>query len=81
MLLRIKKIIIFQLLMLGWEDKHYVFQCLFHLDIINGKIWIHWNDTDLLIEDELVKKGVPPKEIVLGLRSPASRENTDFAVA
>lgn len=71
----------FQLLMLGWENDHYVFQCLFHLDIINGKIWVQWNDTDFPIEQELIKRDVPAGDIVLGLKHPKRRENTGFAAA
>jgi len=69
----------FQLLMQGWESENYIFQCLFHLDIINEKIWIQWNDTDFPIEEELLKYGVTSDEIVLGLKHPKFRTYTDFA--
>ena len=71
----------FQLLMQGWRDKDYTFQCLIHLDIINEKIWIQWNNTTCEIGIELLKKGVAADEIVLGLKSPEFRTYTDFAVA
>ena len=71
----------FQLLMLGWHQKQYTFQCLFHLDIIDNKIWIQWNDTDFPIEEELMKRGVLAQEIVLGLKHPNKRALTDFAIA
>ena len=71
----------FQLLMLGWEDDQYIFQCLFHLDIIDNKIWIQWNETDFPIENELIKRGVAADEIVLGLKHPKRRQYSDFAVA
>ena len=67
--------------MQGWRDKDYTFQCLFHLDIIDEKIWIQWNNTACEIEIELLKKGVAADEIVIGLKSPAFRKYTDFAVA
>ena len=69
----------YQLLMLGWEDEDYTFQCLFHLDIKDGKVWIQWNDTDLPIEQELLRKGVPASQIVLGLKHPEYRQYSDFA--
>lgn len=71
----------FQLLMLGWREDDYIFQCLFHIDIKQDKIWIQWNTTEHPIEEELVKKGIPPSEIVLGLKHPDYRQYTDFAVA
>ena len=71
----------FQRLMQGWRDKDYTFQSLIHLDIINEKIWIQWNNTACEIEIELLKKGVAANEIVLGVKSPEFRTYTDFAVA
>lgn len=71
----------FQLLMQGWDEEQYIFQCLFHLDIINHKIWIQWNDTDFPIEEELLKFGVSKDEIVIGVKHPNFRGITDFAIA
>ena len=70
----------FQLLMLGWDENNYIFQCLFHLDIIDSKIWIQWNDTAIPIEQELIKRGVSPNEVVLGLKHPKMRKFSDFAI-
>lgn len=69
----------FQLLMQGWDEDDYIFQCLFHLDIINNQIWIQYNSTDFPIEDELIKLGVKPNEIVLGLQHPRFREILEAA--
>lgn len=55
-------------------------QCVFHLDIIDDKIWIQYNGTDLLIAEALNKEGIPNTEIVLGLKHPLIRPYTDFAV-
>lgn len=71
----------YQLLMLGWQGDDYIFQCLLHLDIREEKIWVQWNDTDTAIEEELVKRGVPTTDIVLGLKHPEIRPYTDFAAA
>lgn len=71
----------FQLLMQGWQEDSYTFQCLFHLDIIDGKIWIQWNDTDYSIEEELLKQGVKANEIVIGVNHPKLRKYSDFALA
>ena len=71
----------YQLLMLGWQGEDYTFQSLLHIDIKQGKIWIQWNATEYPLEEELVKKGISPSEIVLGLKHPDYRQYTDFAVA
>lgn len=71
----------YQLLMLGWQDDDYVFQCLLHIDIKKEKIWIQWNDTEYPIGEDLVKRGVPASAIVLGMKHPDYRQYTDFAIA
>lgn len=70
----------YQLLMQGWEGDRYTFQCLLHFDIIDGKVWIQWNDTELPAEQELLKAGLRPEEIVIGNRHPETRKFGAFAV-
>ncbi|MEC4818875.1 MAG: XisI protein [Scytonema sp. PMC 1069.18] len=55
--------------------------CLILIDIIDGKLWIQRDGTEEGIAAELLRAGVPKERIVLGFRSPESREDTEFAVA
>ena len=73
----------FQLVRLGWANGTYHHFLLFHLDIKpdTGKIWIQQNNTEFLIGEALINKGVERMDIVLGFRSAQMRENTAFAVA
>lgn len=72
----------YQLVMLGWQDgKRYVHTLAFHIDIINGKVWIQQNNTEALIADELVAAGVQKNDIILGFIAPEARQYTGFAVA
>ena len=72
----------YQLLMVGWRDStHYIHTTAFHFAIIEGKIWIHQNNTEALIADELVERGVSKSDIVLGFIAPEVRAYTGFAVA
>ena len=71
----------FQLLLKGWKGYQQVFKIAFHIDIIENKIWIQQNNTEFRIADELIEKGVPKTDIVLGFISPKERIYTDFAVA
>ncbi|MEG3931967.1 MULTISPECIES: XisI protein [unclassified Microcoleus] len=66
---------------LGWDGHRRVYNCVFHLDIKNGKIWIQRNQTDRQIAEELVEMGVPKEDIVLGLQPTYAREHTGFGVA
>ena len=69
------------LIILGRENKHYQHGCLIHIDIIDEKIWIQRDGTEVGVANELVEVGVPKKQIVLGFKSPELRKDTEFAVA
>jgi hypothetical protein len=71
----------YQLLHLGWQNQKRTFGVSIHIDIKNDKIWIQQNSTDIDIAGELVKRGVPTTDIVLGLQSPSVRKYTEFAEA
>ncbi|MEN0051948.1 MAG: XisI protein [Bacteroidota bacterium] len=70
----------YQLMRIGWGKSHFHYSCLFHFQIRNSKIWILNNDTEELVGDELVKKGVKKEEIVFAFHDPAVRQFTEFAV-
>ena len=71
----------FQLLLRGWKGYQQIFRIAFHIDIIENKVWIQQNNTEFRIADELIEKGIPKTDIVLGFISPKERAYTDFAVA
>jgi hypothetical protein len=71
----------YQLLSIGWHNNRYVYTVAFHFDIINDKIWIQQNNTDVLIADELIDKGVSRSDIVLGFVPEKARSLEGFAVA
>ncbi|MGK7889460.1 MAG: XisI protein [Leptolyngbyaceae cyanobacterium] len=70
----------YQVVHVGWSNKHRVYGCILHLDIKDGKIWIQHDGTEGGIANELVAHGVPKQDIVLGFQSPFKRQFTDFAV-
>jgi hypothetical protein len=51
-----------------------------HLDIIDGKIWIQQDGTEIGTANELVELGVSKQDIVLGFDPPNLRQYTDFAM-
>ncbi len=72
----------YQLMSYGWQDgKRYIHNIAFHLELIGDKIWIHQNNTEAMIADELMEKGVSRKDIVLGFIPDKDRIYTGFAVA
>ncbi|NJK35989.1 MAG: XisI protein [Oscillatoriales cyanobacterium SM2_2_1] len=71
----------YQVVNIGWDGYRRVHGCVLHLDIIDGKIWVQHNATEMRIGHELVAMGVPKEEIILGFQAPQFREYTEFGVA
>ena len=70
----------YQLLQLGWRDElKRILHIIAHVDIIDGKIWVQRDFTEPSIADQLLAKGVPNTDIVLGFHPPYKRSYTDFA--
>ncbi len=72
----------FQLVRIGWQDGERIESILLHFDIKpDGKIWIQTNWTNGRVAEDLLLRGVPKSDIVLGLHPPEYRQYTEFAVA
>ncbi len=71
----------YQVMTIGWEGKKFIHDCPMRMDIINGKIWIQQNMTEIDLGKELVEMGVPKSDIVIGFFSPKMREYSEYAVA
>lgn len=60
----------YQLVRMGWyQDKH-VHYAVFHFDIVDDKVWIQQNRTDVKIDKNLIEAGIAPKDIVSGMLHP-----------
>ena len=66
---------------IGWDGEMPVRDCIFHLDIISGKIWVQEDNSDLDIASVLLEEGVPKSDIVLGFQSPLMRQHSMYAAA
>ena len=64
----------YQLVRMGWYNDKHVHYTVFHFDIIDNKIWIQENHTDVKIEEELIEAGISRREIISGLQHPTIRE-------
>ena len=69
----------YHLLSMGWHKNGFTYQTTFHFDIIGQQIWIQQNNTDVMIADELMEKGVLKDDIVLGFSAPTMRQYSGFA--
>jgi XisI protein len=70
----------YQLLRVGWEQKHRVYGCVMHFDIRDGKIWLQWNSADADIGQELMDMGISKEDLVIGFHPPHLRQYSDYAV-
>jgi hypothetical protein len=64
----------------GWDNGRRIYGCIMHFDIIDEKIWIQYNGTEVGVAEELLALGVPKEDIVLGYHSPYMRQFTEYAV-
>ncbi len=69
------------LLMVGFGRAHRIHNLMIHLEIINGKVWLQADNTDLEIARELEKAGIRKDEIVLGFHQAKVRPYTEYAAA
>lgn len=70
----------YQLVHVGWHGDRRIYDCILHLDIRDGKIWLQHNGTENDIAAELVEMGVAKTDIVIGFHSPFKRQFTEYAV-
>lgn len=70
---------IYMYLSYEWVEHKYHYGVYIHLDIIDGKVWIQWNYTEYDLAEELMERGVPPEDIVLGNVAPYMRVATPFS--
>jgi len=65
----------------GWDYPHRIYNCLVHLDIKGGKIWVQEDVTDPGVVGRLMDRGIPREDIVLAFHAPYKRPYTEFAAA
>jgi XisI protein len=57
----------FAMIAFGWQNEEsYTHLLCFHIEIINGKVWVHENNTEAMIVNELIEKGIAEEDIILG---------------
>ncbi|HLV81738.1 MAG TPA: XisI protein [Chthonomonadaceae bacterium] len=71
----------FLLLDEGWEGHRRIYIVWAHIELRDGKLWIHEDGTEEGIANLLVAAGIPPDRIVLAFHAPSLRSATEFAAA
>ena len=70
----------YQLMAIGWQGKRRVHGCVMHIDIIDNKIWLQHNSTDIEIGELLTDMGVAKEHIVIGFLPEFYRQHGEYAV-
>lgn len=71
----------YQVVRVGWNKGLFVYNVVFHLQIKEtGKIWFYVNNTDIEIDEELNRLGIPFSDMVVGFYPPEMRVQTKYAV-
>jgi hypothetical protein len=66
----------------SWKDElKRIHFCVFHIDVINNKLWVQEDATDYDLVGELEARGIPKNDIVLAFHAPYKRPHTGYAVA
>jgi len=71
----------YEIISMGWQKQERVHHVMIHIDIVEDKVWLQHDATDLVVAEDLVRAGIPRESIVLGFRPPHLRQYTDYAVA
>lgn len=68
------------LMTVGWQQQQRVDGCVIHIDIKQGQVWVQHDGTEHGIANELVERGIPKSDIVLGFHAPYKRPYTGFGI-
>jgi XisI protein len=71
----------YQVVTIGWQGNKFIHDCPIHMDIINGKIWVQRNSTEIDLGVALMEQGVLKTDIVIGFFTPKMREYSEYALA
>ena len=67
----------YQYSLIGWNENVFYFEVFFHFAIIENQVWIQRNLTEAEVDQELIKRGVDAKDIVLGFVPKEVRQMLD----
>ncbi len=71
----------YQIWHLGWHQDRWIHHCPIHFAIRSEKVWLLANSTERDLGADLVEKGIPKQDIVLGFHPTYIRELSDYAVS
>jgi len=66
----------------GWvSDMERTYGCFMHIDVTQeGKVWLQYDGTDLVLAQQLMDKGIAKEDLILGFKAPFKRKLMGFPV-
>jgi hypothetical protein len=64
----------------GWQNGYRIYGTLLHVDIIDNQVLIQHDGTEEGIAVELIEKGIPKENIILGFRPQQERQYVKFGI-
>ena len=71
----------YQIYYIGWENDERILDVIMHMDLIDGKIWVQENATDIGLNEIFFRSGVLYEDIVYGTEPPYVRERMRMVAA
>ncbi len=71
----------YQLVVTGWRGIKRRHTIPFHFDIVDDKIWVQLNNTDVDLDSVFEDAGIPKKDIVVGWHPESLRKTEDYEYA
>lgn len=65
----------------GWDGYKRIHNTWAHVEVKDGKVYIHGDNTQDGIATDLIAAGIPASRIVLSFKHPSLRQETAFATA
>ena len=65
----------------GWDGSRRIHGPVVSLEIIDGKVWLQADNTDLRVAERLEEADIPKADIVHGFQPPHVTPYTEYAVA
>lgn len=58
----------------GWEKQRWIYGSFLHIDVKEtGKVWLQHDGTSLRLAEEMIDRGIPKHDIVVGFQPPFVR--------
>jgi len=71
----------YQFVLVGWDGNERIYNIIFHIDIMDEKIWIQRDNIEESVAVLLNEKGISNQDIVLAYFPESHRKYTEYAVA